>query len=87
MLFYVYLDNPQNSTIYEKTSDEMPNKFKKQSLTLDYICRKHNINHIDFLHIDTNGSELDVLKGCKELISQGKIKKIQFNNYYCERIT
>lgn len=49
-----------------------------QTITLDEFCRQNNIFEIDFLKLDTEGAELDILKGSKELLSQKKIKSIQF---------
>lgn len=46
--------------------------------TLDEFCKDQNINKIDFLKIDTEGHELDVIKGAKNLLLSGKISIIQF---------
>ena len=46
--------------------------------TLDNFCTKNKIDKIDFLKIDTEGSELEVLKGGKEMLNGNKIKIIQF---------
>lgn len=42
------------------------------------FARKQGIQEIDLLKIDTEGNELDVLKGCGELVAQRKIKAIHF---------
>jgi hypothetical protein len=36
------------------------------------------ITQIDFLKIDTEGHELDVLQGSEKMLSEGRIKCIQF---------
>jgi FkbM family methyltransferase len=46
--------------------------------TLDSFCKEHLIPYIDFLKIDTEGAELDVLRGAFELLRERKIKTIQF---------
>jgi len=46
--------------------------------TLDSFCKKMDISRVDFLKIDTEGHELSVLKGASHLISEKKIKLIQF---------
>lgn len=46
--------------------------------TLDDFCQLENIDHIDLLKIDTEGFEMEVLIGAKNLLSQGKIDFIQF---------
>lgn len=46
--------------------------------TLDNFCYEHGIEEIDFLKIDTEGHEYDVLMGAKEMIRNQKVKIIQF---------
>lgn len=59
------------------TSHEIGNE-RVQITTLDLYCKKNNINQIDFLKIDVEGHEYKVLDGSKAMISQDKIKVIQF---------
>lgn len=51
--------------------------------TLDSFCINNQIDHIDLLKIDTEGHELEVLKGAKQLIQSNKIKYIQFEFGEC----
>lgn len=37
-----------------------------QGRSLDSFCREHSINHIDFIWMDTQGAEREVLSGMKE---------------------
>ena len=46
--------------------------------TLDRYTADHGIAQIDFLKIDVEGHELDVLRGAKKLLETRKIKVIQF---------
>ena len=46
--------------------------------TLDNITREEGINHIDILKIDTEGFDLEVLKGVRILLSLGKSEFIFF---------
>jgi len=46
--------------------------------TIDNFVEKEKIDHIDFLKIDTEGSEYDVLVGATKLLKKNKIKIIQF---------
>lgn len=48
------------------------------SETIDNYCSIKKIEEIDFLKIDTEGSELSVLKGMKRLLKKNKVKIIQF---------
>lgn len=46
------------------------------SLTLDLFCKKENIKRVDFIKIDTDGHEPDVLNGAKETLAKYKPKVI-----------
>lgn len=46
--------------------------------TLDQFCSERAISCIDFLKIDVEGHELEVLKGAKSMLRDGKIAVIQF---------
>lgn len=46
--------------------------------TLDSFANTHHIEQIDLLKLDVEGHELDVLKGGADLLSQNRIKCIQF---------
>jgi FkbM family methyltransferase len=58
--------------------NQNPVGFEVEVKTLDSFCSDYNILKIDFLKIDTEGHELAVLKGAKNLIAQQKIQLIQF---------
>jgi FkbM family methyltransferase len=45
--------------------------------TLDTFCRNHAIGHINFLKIDTEGSDLRVLTGAEEMINRQQVDAIQ----------
>jgi FkbM family methyltransferase len=46
--------------------------------TLDQFVAKNTIQAVDFLKIDTEGHEMAVLRGARELIASGRIRCIQF---------
>lgn len=46
--------------------------------TIDDFCDKNAINYIDFIKIDTEGNEFDILTGSLRMIKEDKIKYIQF---------
>ena len=45
---------------------------------IDDFCKKNKIRKIDFLKLDTEGYELNILKGAKKMIENNAIKFIQF---------
>lgn len=45
---------------------------------LDDFCREKGIGHVDFMKIDVEGSEFDVLKGAGKLLEADSIDMVQF---------
>jgi len=51
--------------------------------TLDTFCTQNQINRIDILHLDAQGSEIRILKGAERLLSEQRIGFITAElNYY-----
>jgi FkbM family methyltransferase len=62
-------NNTGDSYFMENTNEYCEKSFaKKITTTLDIIVKKKNLPFPDLLKIDTQGSELDILKGAKETI-------------------
>jgi FkbM family methyltransferase len=53
----------------------------------DMYAKMHNIGYIDFLKIDTEGHELFVLEGVKNLLTQGHVAMLQFEYGYINILT
>jgi FkbM family methyltransferase len=49
-----------------------------ETRTLDSFCKENKIEQIDLLKIDTEGYELNLLRGAVEMLNNKKIKLIQF---------
>jgi FkbM family methyltransferase len=82
---YTYSDNlmSQHATIHKDVLVQLHRSVNLTELdfqmeTIDNFCKKQSITKIDFLKIDTEGHELEVLKGASEMLSGGKISLIQF---------
>lgn len=45
--------------------------------TLDRFCAQHEIDHIDYLKIDTEGSDLAVLQGAPEMLGRGAARIVE----------
>jgi hypothetical protein len=58
-------------------SDQIEN-YQVPIISLDNLCKDHSIEKIHFLKIDTEGFELEVLKGAANFIKENKIEVIQF---------
>jgi len=51
--------------------------------TVDHYCQEHEIAEVDYLKIDVEGHELEVLKGASTMLTRGKINVIQFEYGGC----
>jgi len=51
--------------------------------TIDHFCKCHNIHKIDYLKIDTEGGELRVLQGAKNMLFDHHIAALQFEYGGC----
>lgn len=49
-----------------------------ESISLDQFAKEHNIDRIDYIKIDTEGHEMPILSGCRDLLSKAVIKFGQF---------
>lgn len=82
--FNYYVKNSGLSTFYRRFNAEKeynfapPNTVEVFTKTLDKYCQELGIKRINFLKIDVEGAELDVLLGAKILLEKGDIDYIQF---------
>jgi hypothetical protein len=53
----------------------------------DEFCAEHSIDQIDFLKIDVEGAEWDVLRGFESMLSRGAIRAVQFEYGYANVLT
>ena len=63
--------------------NQKPEKVCIKAKRLDGFCSRHNIRHINFIKIDTEGAELEVLRSCEKLINAHAIDYIQFEYGGC----
>lgn len=73
-----YYEDPELSSIIDVPYDRAWTTVSSRATTGDAYCRQAGITHVDLLKIDTEGSELLVLKGFSDLLSDGGIDVIQF---------
>lgn len=52
-------------------------KTRVRMVTLDTYCQQAGIDHIDLLKIDTQGYDLEVLRGAEKLLARGGIRVVQ----------
>lgn len=72
-------NSPLASAFQREYNGEVFQDFDLVSIkTLDDFCTENKISHIDFLKIDVEGFEMEVLKGATNMINANKIQFIQF---------
>lgn len=82
--FYYYEPNPMLSTFYRRVDVEKqgwlnpPKEITVLTTTIDNYCQRHDIKRINFLKIDVEGGELDVLYGARYFLETGRIDYLQF---------
>lgn len=89
--FYVYRNNPQvaeMSNLFRRPDVERENKIdvfplQVKTITVDHLCEIEKVEQIDFMKVDTEGAEMLVLKGAKQTLEKGILKKIQFEYGGC----
>ena len=65
---------------YEATDSSPVTETGKERVsirTLDGYCSQHGIDRIDFLKIDTEGYDIEVLKGARSMLAQGAIGVVE----------
>ena len=61
----------------ENVTREQENAETTRITTIDEFCKAAKIDHIDYLKIDTEGGDLEVLKGADEMLSARRIDVIE----------
>jgi FkbM family methyltransferase len=58
---------------YPRHAFELEKKLEVETKTLDSYCREQGVERIDVLKLDTQGTELDVLRGAEQMLKRGAI--------------
>lgn len=79
---YANNDGSSHASLYKAVIEDIhkakSTEYTIDVITLDDFCHQANIDKIDLLKIDTEGHELEVLKGGEVLIKAGKVDLIHF---------
>jgi FkbM family methyltransferase len=78
------LNSLNPSAAYSKRFEKSGDKIQCEVTTVDQFCSENSIDQIDLLKIDTEGYDLEVLKGSIGVLSAGLIKFIyvEFNDIH-----
>lgn len=80
----IYYDKPGSifASKYQRDVSRLDIKFSHSEIvefnTIDEYCKSENISRIDYLKIDVEGNELNVLKGASQMLANRKIHFISF---------
>jgi FkbM family methyltransferase len=69
-------------SLYPQSQDPNHPSYQVEMKTLDVYCKENDINHIDFLKIDTEGWELDILKGGKNILNNCDFIQFEYGGTY-----
>lgn len=93
--FQYYVNHSVMSGLFERPAvvahiHEAPQTIQVSTDTLDSFCKKHAVECIDFLKIDTEGAEVAILQGALNLLQNQRVQYIQFEyggTYFDARTT
>jgi FkbM family methyltransferase len=83
--FYDYSDQSEGSEhatllqgVFENIHHSTSMELEVEVTTIDEYLKENNLKGIDFLKIDTEGYEFEVLKGCRNALENNQIQMIYF---------
>jgi FkbM family methyltransferase len=90
MPLWVFADGDGKNSLYKRHGLEdgwgLAEQQQEETVrldTLDAYCHRAMVQVIDLMKVDVEGHELEVFKGAVGMLSQGKIKRIQFEYGGC----
>ena len=90
MTLYIFADGSGLNSLYLRKGLEggyalVPQKGREivQVDTIDGYCQRSGVEFIDFLKVDVEGHELEVFKGAARMLSERRIRRIQFEYGGC----
>lgn len=66
------------------TSSKILETYNVDVITIDDFCKNNNISSINLLKTDTEGYELEVLKGASEMMNENKIQFVFVETFFNE---
>jgi FkbM family methyltransferase len=70
-------DNSVSCRLLEPGADGGPDVEPVETDTIDAFCAEHKVERIDLLKIDTEGGDLDVLRGAEAMLGEMRIDVLQ----------
>lgn len=85
--FYEYDDHVNSSALPMGSALSQHNVYRETQVecsTLDIQASKNNIGHINILKLDTQGFDLEVLKGARKLIEENRVDIVMIEHIVAE---
>lgn len=77
-LFYVPHLMAGTSTLHPESGTAYETVFEVEMTTADQYCRLNNVDYIDLFKVDTEGNDLKVIRGARDLLAKGQVGVLQF---------
>lgn len=79
-ILYLHKESPGMNSFVKRSLFNKNELATKEAIvnTVDAYCAEHHIEKIDFMKVDVEGLEVDVLRGARDMIRKKKISIIQF---------
>jgi FkbM family methyltransferase len=74
--FHVTSEHSVNDSILTSTGNWDTRAVQVAVSTIDDVCKEFDISTIDFLKIDTQGYDLQVLRGARKMLSERRIRSV-----------
>jgi FkbM family methyltransferase len=70
-------NSERGSFHFNETGEQVMRRQRVKVETLDNFCKSKNVDRVNFLKIDTEGHDMDVIKGAKGMLSSHSIDLVQ----------
>jgi FkbM family methyltransferase len=78
MELFLSCEGVTTASLHASKAGETGSSVAVEITTVDEVCAAAGMSYISFLKIDTEGHEINVLKGASKLIGAGGVRAIQF---------
>jgi FkbM family methyltransferase len=72
-----FIDDPADHTMARLASPEDEGAYPVEVQTIDALCAERGFDHIDYLKIDTEGHDLEVLRGAERMLRERRVAFVE----------
>jgi FkbM family methyltransferase len=78
LCFHDYENMCSSLAVRKETTLEKPVSYNVPITTIDDYCREHGVDHVNFMKIDAEGYDLNVLEGARDLLRRQGVDLFMF---------